>query len=176
MVLLVALLVFAVSCLCCCGGISAGLFLVADRVQTAVREMPKSIPVPGVTVTPDVNDWITARTLAPVYTTALDAVTSDKNVIERLGEPIETVGDSTDLFRLKGSDDPDNPGETIEFDIKGPRGPAKVTVGTSRPSAALPGVATTDELRVAKITVTLSDGSVIDVPPPKEQPAFVPIR
>ncbi len=173
--LLVVLVVVGMSLLCCCGGLPFGLFLMRARVQTAIEEMPKAIQLPTVTARPDANDWMTARALAPVYSTSLDAVTTDKNIIERLGQPIGPSLETDDLFRRKTNEDPDRSGEKIEFDIKGPKGWATVTAVTSG-SLSPPSPATSEEFRVAKITVTFKDGSVIDVPPPSDQPAFLPVR
>jgi hypothetical protein len=151
-----------------CGALCAGAFFVTK--QAANWPGPSPIPLPGIAASPDVNDWITDRTLAPVYTTALDAVASNLQVIERLGDSIEPVqqDDTEALFRRLDSGSLKPGGETIEFDIKGSKGTGIVSVVAT-------GVAN-GEFRVAKITVTFSDGATIDVPPPPDQPAFVPIR
>ncbi len=116
----------------------------------------------------DPNDWWTSRVLSQVYTVALDAVASDPQVIEHLGESIETDLEAEDLY-LRHRTGPLNPAsETISFEISGPKGSATVTVvskgGMGSPDQAL---------QIGEITVTAKDGTTIDVPPPADQP-FAP--
>lgn len=158
-VVLMVLLVMALGC----AGLGAGLFFVYRSAETPIWQAPGSIPLPGRASPQSANDWMTSRTLAPVYTTALDAVAADQSVIEQLGDAIEPVQreDSNELFRRRDE-------KTIEFDIRGPKGTALVSVVAS--------VAQNGESRVTKISVKLSDGSIVDVPPPETQPAFSPVR
>jgi hypothetical protein len=121
------------------------------------------------------------RTLGPVYSTALDAVATNEKVMEQLGDPIEPVEqpDPTLLFRRTNSGDISGEAETIEFDVKGPKGTAVARVIAGMPATDSPPAAPgsfPDQFRVEKITVTLKDGTTIDVPPPKDQSAFSPIR
>src|SRR5262245_57411932 len=81
-----------------CGGLCAGVLFVlthhgqslAQRVeQTLEHVAPPQLALPsGPPVRPGVNDWMSQRVLAPVYTAALDAVAGNKKVIERLGKPV----------------------------------------------------------------------------------------
>ena len=120
--------------------------------------------------------------MAPVYATALDAVTTNKAVIERLGEPIGTASTAveSDLYRRKPSDDANSNDQILEFDIEGPKGKGTVSVQAIPASeAGSPGGAPPggwSDFRLGKIIVKFSDGSSVEVPPPAKQPAFVPIR
>jgi hypothetical protein len=125
------------------------------------------------------NDWWEDRVLSPIYVTALDAVTQDAEVIERLGDSITaTTGgeEGTELFRRVGVGDFEETGKTIEFDIKGAKDSAVVKVLAIGPadSGSAPGRYV--EWRVGKIRVICSDGSEIEVPVPNNQPAVTPIR
>jgi hypothetical protein len=169
LVLMIVLGVLAMLGLCC-GVACTGLFVLwnrspqlARRVTTAVEE--KLTPQPAW-----VNDWMAQEQLTRAYTVALDAVVADKQVIERLGDPVEPAGEPDELFRRenKGQLQSD---ETIEFDVKGPRGTAVVRVVTGpaqAPQFSYPWSA------AKKITVKLADGGEIDVPPPKEENEIQP--
>jgi hypothetical protein len=178
--LIIVLVLLVLLLLGCCGAICAGMAAYLSLKPEAMRSVPQLVTLPNVAVTPGENDWFTSRTLAPVYTTAIDTVSADKKVIEWLGEPIEPVERSDgELYRRKQPEADSDGSETIEFDIKGPKGRGMVTAvarGGSVAFAAPPGGAGPDDLRVTMIRVTLKDGAVIDVPPPSDQPAFVPIR
>ena len=82
------------------------------------------------------NDWFADRLLSPVYVTALDAVVMNPHVIEALGDSIApTTGgeEGASLYRRVGTGDLDPSGETIEFDIKGSKGTAVVSVLATGP-------------------------------------------
>jgi hypothetical protein len=109
------------------------------------------------------NDWWTSRVLSEIYTRALNVVVEDPTVIERLGEPIEIDLEAEELYRRSQTGAVGAGPETIEFDIKGPKGSAVVTVvskGAGISHRLLP---------IDEIKVTLEDGTVLDVPPPSDQ-------
>jgi hypothetical protein len=190
-VVLIVVLVVLGTMFVACGILCGGLVLVyrvaqphieeasaraARRAQDAVRQAADPAAQP-----PWVNEWMINRTLGPVYSIALDAVATNEKVIEQLGDPIEPVEqpDPTQLFRRTNSGDIRGDSETIEFDVKGPKGAAVVKVIAGSPAADSPPGAPGSfpgQLRVEKITVALKDGTTIDVPPPKDQSAFSPIR
>jgi hypothetical protein len=103
--------------------------------------------------------------LVPAYAATQQAVDNDPQVIDRLGQPITTQAMPTrqNAGALKPS------GETFQYDIRGPKGTAIVS-----------GVATADSAsgpwRVATITVTFADGSLVTVPAPADQPAHATFR
>ncbi len=114
---------------------------------------------------PDPNDWWTSRVLSQVYTVALDTVAADPQVIEHLGESIETDLEAEDLFRRQRAGPLNTADETIAFDITGPKGSATVTVISAGGQLGDMNQA----LQIREITVTASDGTTIDVPPPADQ-------
>src|SRR5262249_34891003 len=90
------------ACGALCGGV---VYYVGARTGQTALLQPPSIQIPfttpgSIAFSPPVNDWMSDRLLAPVYATALDAVTTNRAVIERLGEPIGsgTFDDDT-LYR-----------------------------------------------------------------------------
>jgi hypothetical protein len=163
LVLMIVLSVLGILGLCC-GVACSGVFVLwsrspnlARRVEAAIEE--KISPQPAW-----VNDWMIQERLSRAYTIALDAVADNKEVNERLGDPIEPAGDPDELFRRENNGAP-LPEETIEFDIKGPKATAVVIVVTGQvngPRFSQPGSG------AKKITVKFADGSQLDVPPPKE--------
>jgi len=96
-------------------------------------------------------------TLVPAYAATQQAVDNDPQVIDRLGQPITTLAMPT----RQNSGEMKPEGETFQYDIRGPNGTAIVS-----------GVATADggAWRVSTITVTFSDGSLVTVPTPADQP------
>jgi hypothetical protein len=84
-------------------------------------------------------------------------VTTNAQVIDRLGEPMEmnTWPQRQSAGELKPG------GETFQFDVKGPKGVGIVSAVATAPDRQSP-------FHAAKITVTFSDGSVIDVTPPDQ--------
>jgi flagellar basal body-associated protein FliL len=124
-----------------CGGLCAGCLYVAGRTAKeagkAFEEFAK---------------------LGTAYANTQSAVTSDPQVIDRLGEPIEM----TSQAKRQNTGEYNTSGETFQFDIKGPKGTAIVSAVATAPDKNSP-------FKVTKITVTFSDGSVVDVQPPSEQ-------
>ena len=128
-----------------CGGICGGCVYLgrqaANQVGNAVEKMAENLP------------------LMPAMMAAQLAVTSDPQVIDRLGEPVSLT--SSPARQGEGKLKP--AGETIQFDLAGPRG---------KGIASAVATSTGAEYRVVKITVTFADGSVVDVPPPEDQSGF----
>jgi hypothetical protein len=158
-----------------CGGSIGGLLFflarrgasVAQQTQAMIQQAGVQTPLP-IAPAPPVYDWMTARVLAPVYTAALDAVASHAEVSQRLGEPIEPIEDADELYRRVGTGALQAAGEKIQFDIKGAKETAVVTVVADSESPSGPGMGYS-AYRAAEITVTFRDGSTVQVPPPKEQ-------
>jgi hypothetical protein len=97
--------------------------------------------------------------LTPAFVAAQQAVDNDPQVIDRLGQPITTLAMPT-----RQSQGPLKPsGETFQYDIRGPQGAAIVSGVATADSSAGP-------WRVETITVTFSDGSVVTIPVPEDQP------
>jgi hypothetical protein len=165
----IVLVSFGLVTMLCCGGVCGGLFLFVRSAPTTFAQVKSSIEekMSAPLVQPKwADDWMAIEMLTRAYTTALDAVVADKRVIERLGDPIEPQNEPDKLFRREKQGSLGPQGETIEFDISGPMGKAVVRVVTgaaSAPAFSYPWS------RATKITVTFSDRSEIDVPPPKEQ-------
>ena len=150
-----------------CGGLAIGTILWTVTRAPEMLEQA-NLPVPGFAppapTRAAVNDWWIDRVLAQVYTTALDTVVTDEQVLERLGEDVGVDIDAAELYRRQNSG-PLEKVETIEFDIAGSKGKGTVTVSvTGSESMDL-----NTSLQFTKITVTLSDGSTIDVPLPSNQ-------
>jgi hypothetical protein len=128
-----------------CGGLCAGCFVIGQRTVVQVGKA--------------VGEAVSHLALIPAFAAAQQAVDNDPQVIDRLGQPIETLAMPTrqNTGELKPA------GETFQYDIRGPKGTAIVS-----------GVATADlptgPWRVSTITVTFADGSVITVPVPEDQP------
>jgi hypothetical protein len=97
---------------------------------------------------------------------ALDAVATDKNVTEALGEPIETVSDSAALFERDSTGELNPLGETIHFTIQGPKGKGNVVVHTL--GNRMRGPAPQSASHPRSIIVALADGRTIEVPAPAE--------
>jgi hypothetical protein len=160
-----------------CAGVCAGfLYYAVPRARVAMQQA--NLRVPSVAIGSSPNDWMETRTLSQIYTTGLAAVVENKDVIKTLGEPVVTDLEAAELFRRTdtsegalsdiilgaappGGGPPGSGPEQIEFDISGPKGTAVVTVTAAGPQ------------NLTKITVTLEDGSTIDVPPPEPQPFIV---
>jgi len=173
-VLFIALGVAGVS-LACCGGMGVAvllLFTVRDstrkKVQAAIEDRLPAQLVPQRWE----EDWMTMEQLTRGYTTALDAVTADKRVIERLGDDIEAVvGPNDKLFRRERTGRLSQSDEPIEFDVKGPKGTATVRVVCAA-AQGLPG--SFPWSRPTKITVKFKDDAELDVPPPVEKNQLEP--
>jgi hypothetical protein len=138
-VLLWVLLIVGLIVLLVCGGLCAGCYVAVQRASKAIEEGMEQAPL-----------WI-------VYFETQSAVEQDPQVIDRLGEPIEP-----DTYRRSVQGPLQRGGETIQYDITGPRGKAIVS--------AVAVAEAQDAWRVSKITVTFEDGSVVDVPPPAFDP------
>jgi Cytochrome oxidase complex assembly protein 1 len=131
-----------------CGGLCAGCVFVARKASVEIGK--------------GLEEGLKSLQLAAAFAEAQEAVASNQQVIDRLGEPIEPAP-AVPPFRHEGKGKLNKSGETIQFDVKGPKGTGIVSV-----------VATADGdlFHPAKITVTFSDGSVVDVPvKPAEPPA-----
>jgi hypothetical protein len=167
--ILVVLLVVGLMAGLCCAGVCGGLVFfysavdVSKIAQGKLQKAEPEDPAPS-----DVNDWIMRAQMSRAYTRALDAVTADKNVMEALGDAIESPNDPSKLFRRTNSG-PLQGEETIEFDIKGERGSAVVSVvcapAPHSPPGAMP-VGYEGGYQPQKIAVALNDGTQINVPPP----------
>ena len=145
-----------------CAGACAGFFYFATpRVQVALQRANVRLPdvgLPNVAARQDANDWMTTRMLSEVYTRSLAVVVANKEVIERLGEPLQTDIEAEELYRRINIGAFDNRGETIEFDILGSKGKGVVTVESK------------DQVNIEKITVKFDDDSTLEVPPPDPMP------
>jgi hypothetical protein len=150
-----------------CGGVVAATLFWTITGAPAVLEqanLPLPVIAPPVATPAAVNDWWIDRVLAQVYTTALDTVVTDEQVVERLGEDVGVDIDAAELYRRPNSG-PLEKVETIEFEIAGSKGKGTVTVSvTGSESMDL-----NTSLQFTKIAVTLSDGSTIEVPLPRNQ-------
>jgi cytochrome oxidase complex assembly protein 1 len=136
-IVLIILVVLALGC----GGLCAGCIYYAKQGATEIgKAIEEGVKLGG------------------AYQTTLDAVTSDSQVIAKLGEPINRTSEpkrqNTGEFKTAG--------ETFQFDVKGP-------MGTGIVSAVAAAAGKDSPYKVTKITVTLTDGTVVDVQPPAEQ-------
>ena len=105
-----------------CAGACAGVLYLATSPRSRGSGSRPDIEVPGITVQPpDVNDWMTTRTLSQVYTSSLAAVVANKAVIERLGEPVLTDLEAEELYRRKPGD---GGASKLSLILKGRREPA----------------------------------------------------
>ena len=122
-----------------CAGLCAGCYVVARRA--------------GESVSKGLEEGIKIALLTPAYAAAQEAVTTNAQVIDRLGEPVEmnTWPQRQNAGELKPG------GETFQFDVKGPKGIGIVSAVATAPDRQ-------SQFRAVKITVTFADGSVIDVP------------
>ena len=176
--LVIVMVSVGLSMFLCFAGSCAGVFLLVGRTKTTFAQVKNSIQQqvgPPVLVSPQwANNWVTMEHLTRIYTASLDAVIADKQVLERLGKGIEPVNEADSLFRRTtdvslGSAPPGaivHDIETIEYNIKGTKGEAVVTVEGSarinRPTRFFGGI------QPKKITVKFSDETEIEVPVPKE--------
>jgi hypothetical protein len=168
LVLMIVLGVVGMLCLCCGVGCT-GIFVfwsssprLAREVKTAIEEKFSSQPA-------WVNDFVAQGQLSPAYTAALDAVSGNEQVMKRLGDPVEAANETEELFRRKGKGQV-KPGEVIEFDVQGPNGTGVVSVVTGQPGYVQSSPFGIAGAGISAITVKFSDGSEIDVPPPKQAP------
>jgi hypothetical protein len=150
-------------------GLCAGLVFVAvpqtrEALERADVPISQIAPAPLVAVNADPNDWWTQRVLSDVYTAALDKVVADPAVIEKLGEPIETDIAAPTLYRRINVGGLAPGGETIEFDVQGPKGKGVVRTVVSGAGVQMGPM----PIQFREFTVTLEDGSVIEVAPPEK--------
>jgi hypothetical protein len=172
-VALVIIAAVGVMMLVCCGGLAflGTLFYArAERVAAQVQEAVQASPAPPAPTPGWQNEWIAIAQLAPAYSAALDAVVGDTAVQEKLGEPIEPVGESEALFRRDKNGNWAGGEETIEFDIQGPKGKAVVRVVAAGTTLGMAPGAAYDGMWPSSITVTLEDGTEMTVPPPMRKP------
>lgn len=129
-----------------CGGLCAGCLVIANKAGTAFKAT--------------LEEGLQSMQLAVVYTQALESVKENTAVVERLGEPI-TPADSGEGIKLpykrQGEGQLNPAGETLQFDVKGPKGKGIVTALAKPDSQGL--------YRATKITVMFEDASSIEVPP-----------
>jgi len=149
-VLMIVLIVLGVLVVMC-AGLCGGCYLVVRRAGTEIGK--------------GLEEGIKYVQLTPAYVEAQQAVASHQPVIDRLGEPIEPSGDAAP-FRHEGKGALNKSGETIQFDVKGPKGTGIVSVVATAGDDAI--------FHPAKITVTFSDGAVVDVPVAAANPATPP--
>jgi hypothetical protein len=159
----------------CCAGVCGGLaffYTAVDASRIARAKLQQDDTQTSVTP-PDVTDWIVRAQLSRAYTKALDTVTADKYVIAALGDAVDSPNDPSKLFRRTNSGQLEGE-ETIEFDIEGQRDAAVVSVVCTpaliSPSGAMPG-SFEGGYQPQKITVTLRDGTQINVPAPTAKSA-----
>jgi len=153
--IVIAVLFMALGCAGACAGV---LYLALPRARVALEAA--DIEVPGITVQPEMNDWMATRTLSQIYTTSLAAVVTNISVIEHLGEPVMADIEAEELYRRKNTGALGS-GEEISFDIKGSKAKGVVTVTAIGAE------------NITKITVTFEDGSSVDLPLPEPQPFIV---
>jgi len=160
-VALVSLIIVAVPC----AGLCAGLWWLMPRAETAFQRAKAKLQIPGLPISaPTIDERMQAAFLTPLYKMALDAVASNKDVLARLGGPIETIDDGETMYRRQGKGSFNWRREVLEFDVQGTKGKAVVKVigGNSGTELEQPYWG----LQATKITVVLEDGTRIDVPVP----------
>ena len=170
-VVLVVLLAVGFMASLCCAGICGGLAFFYSRSAVAppiVQRIQRRDVAQPTTLPPDVMEWIVRSQLSRAYTQTLDAVTGNIAVIAALGDAVDNTSDPNELFRRKNTGQLQGD-ETIEFDVEGQRGAAVVSAVCSpmqiESTPSMPGMS--GGYAPKKITVTLKDGTQIDVPPPK---------
>jgi Cytochrome oxidase complex assembly protein 1 len=129
-ILLILLIVFGVlllSCVGVCGGI-------ALWTRSAIKSGAA---------------WIE---MTPVMSAAMSATQSDPQVIDKLGEPIEPTSIPTRTGRGELTSN-----EDFQFELKGPKGTAKVKGSATKEVGTW---------KVTALTVQTSDGATFNVPPP----------
>jgi hypothetical protein len=157
-----------------CSGTLVGLaYLALHKTNSAIASgalRGTGLPI-APTSPPAINTWWIDRVLSEVYTAAVDAVVTDEQVLELLGDPVSSDFESDSLYDRERSGEL-SPRETITFHIVGPKGKAAVTVVAVGADAPHWGTAASN-LRIKSIEVRHSDGTVIDVPPPTMEPLSV---
>jgi hypothetical protein len=166
---LIVLAVVGVMMLICCGGLAflGGLFYTrAERVAAQVKTAVQTGRVPANPGPAWQSEWLAMSQLMPVYSAAIDAVATDKSVLEKLGEPIEPSGESDSLFRREKKGDWTGGEETIEFDVQGSQGKAVVRVAAGMPAASVGPRVANRGMWPTSISVVFEDGSKVEVPAP----------
>src|SRR5688572_27539951 len=85
---LVIIAVLGVMMLVCCGGLAVIGSLFYARAERVAAQVKTAVQTGRVTANPGPGwqgDWIAMSQLAPAYSAAIDAVASDKGVLEKLG-------------------------------------------------------------------------------------------
>ena len=168
-IVLIVLLSISLASLLCCGGVCGGVSFLYYRTPKALAKVKAAIDeqMPAPLVAPNwADDWVAMEMLARAYTASLDTVAADKEVIERLGRPIEPTGDSDQLFRRERKGNVTTEEEKIEYDIAGPKGKATVRVVSNMSVGAPVSPYSPHGFQPKKITVTLEDGTELEVKPP----------
>jgi len=141
-VLVIVLIVGGVLLLVCMG-ICGGCLYVAGKGASAVNK--------------GIEEGLKQMQLMAAYAATEAAVRDNEQVKARMGEPITATE-----YQRKSTGELQPAGETFQFDIKGPMGTAIVSAVATASDKNSP-------FKVTKITVTFSDGSVVDIAPPSEQ-------
>jgi cytochrome oxidase complex assembly protein 1 len=91
--------------------------------------------------------------LMPVMTAAMGAAQADQQVLDKLGEPIEVSAVPT----RTGTGELNTVNEDFQFELKGPKGSAKVKGSATKEAGTW---------KVTAISVQTSDGATFTVEPP----------
>jgi len=151
--IIAVLLAMALGCAGMCAGI---LYLGRGRVESALDQAGVSLPdISLPEPQTDWEDWMVKRELTHFYQTVLESVTTDKTLITKLGEPIEPDIGAEKLFTRKDKGPLNQDGEHITFEVRGPKGTGQVAADSTAKGS--------DGIQPEKITVTLGDGSTVDV-------------
>lgn len=127
MILLIVFGVLLLSCVGVCGGI-------ALWTRSAIKSGAA---------------WIE---MTPVMSAAMSATQRDPQIIDKLGEPVEPIS----IPARTGSGELTS-NEDFQFELKGPKGTAKVKGSATKEVGTW---------KVTAITVQTSDGATFNVPPP----------
>jgi hypothetical protein len=130
-VLTIILIVFGVLLLLCAGACGGCVYLTQSAVKSGAA-------------------WVE---LSPVMSASLLEVQGNQQVIDKLGEPIEITAIPT----RTGSGELKSANEDFQFELKGPKGTAKVKGSATKDAGTW---------KVTAITVQTSDGATFNVPPP----------
>ena len=174
-IVLIVLLSIGLASLLCCGGICGGVSFLYYRTPKALAKVKAAIDeqMPAPLIAPRwENDWVAMELLARAYTASLDTVAADKEVIERLGRPIEPTGESDQLFRRERKGGVSMEDEKIEYDIVGPKGKATVRVVSNAGGGPPLSPYSPQGFQPTRINVVLEDGTELEVKPldPKDDP------
>jgi len=160
-VLVIVAVIVGCLVLVCCGGLGVLGAIFYTRAEKSLAEAQQAIQQ-GVRNPPTPkweDDWVAMHALTAVYTAVVDAAVSNPQLIERLGEPMETVDNDSALFRRerKGMLDAQ---EAFEFDLQGPKGKATIHVECS--TSAQLGLH-----QPVKVIAKSEDGSELELPAPE---------